>query len=85
MGLKAEIWASRLRYGLGGWGEGGAEEKREEKEEEEKIPHVCESIGHRPPRGRCPKTVSLCYISSPVAVALSFNIKTLTDFKTGLG
>ena len=23
-------------------------------EEEEKIPHMCESIGHRPLRGRCP-------------------------------
>ena len=25
------------------------------KEKEEKIPHMCESIGHRPLRGRCPK------------------------------
>ena len=31
---------------------GGAEEEEEEKEE--KIPHMCESIGHRPLRGRCP-------------------------------
>ena len=39
MGLQAEIWAWRL-------GEGeGAEEKKEE--EEEKIPHMCESTGHR--------------------------------------
>ena len=29
--------------------------KEEEKKEEEKIPHMCESIGHRPLRGRCPK------------------------------
>ena len=36
MGLKAAIWASRLRYGPGGLQEGGAEEK------EEKIPHVCD-------------------------------------------
>ena len=35
MGLEAEISALRL-------GEGGAEEK----EKEEKIPHMCESIGH---------------------------------------
>ena len=35
----------------GGWGEGGT------KEEEEKIPHMCESIGHRSLRGCCPKTV----------------------------
>ena len=36
MGLQAEIWAWRL-------GDGDAEEKEEE---EEKIPHMCESIGH---------------------------------------
>ena len=36
--------------GLEAWGRGGAEE--EEKEEE--IPHMCESIGHRPLRRRCP-------------------------------
>ena len=35
---------------------GGTEEK--EKEEEEKISHMCESIGHRPLRGRCPKAKS---------------------------
>ena len=27
----------------------------EKKEEKEKIPNMCESIGHRPLRGRCPK------------------------------
>ena len=32
---------------------GGTEEEEEEKKEE-KIP-LCESIGHRPLRGRCPK------------------------------
>ena len=33
------------------------EKKKEEKKEkkEEKIPHMCESIGHRPLRDRCPK------------------------------
>ena len=42
--------------GLEAGGRGGAEEEREEKEKkEEKIPHMCESIGHRPLRGRCPK------------------------------
>ena len=31
------------------------EEKEEEEEEEkEKIPHMCESIGHQPLQGRCP-------------------------------
>ena len=49
MGLKAGIWALRL----GSESEGGAEEKEKEKKEKEKIP-LCESIGHRPLRGRCP-------------------------------
>ena len=35
--------------------EGGGTEEKKEKEEEEKISHMCESIGHRPLRGRCPK------------------------------
>ena len=35
--LKAKIWASRLRYGPGGWREGGMEE---EKEKEEKFLHM---------------------------------------------
>ena len=30
------------------------EEKKEEEKKKEKIPHMCESIGHRPLRGRCP-------------------------------
>ena len=42
--------------GLEAGGRGGTKEKeKEEKEKEEKIPHMCESIGHRPLRGRCPK------------------------------
>ena len=49
MGLQAEIWAWRQ-------GEGGTEKKEEEEEKEEKIAHMYESIGHRPLRGRCPKT-----------------------------
>ena len=52
MGLEAEIWAWRL--GEVGRGTKKEEEEKEEKEEE-KIPHLCESIGHRPLRGRCPK------------------------------
>ena len=39
----------------GGRGRTKEEEKKEEKEKKEKIPHMCESIGHRPLRGRCPK------------------------------
>ena len=56
MGLRygPEIWAKRLG---GGGGAKKEEKKKEEKkeEEEEKIPHLCESIGHRPLRGRYPK------------------------------
>ena len=48
MGLEAGIWAIRLKAG-------GRTEKEEKKEkEEEKFP-LCESIGHRPLWGRCPK------------------------------
>ena len=43
--LEAGIWASRLGF------EGGG---TEEKKKKEKIP-LCESIGHPPLRGRCPK------------------------------
>ena len=45
--------------GLEVGGRGGTKEekkKEEEEEEEEKIPHMCETIGHRPLRGRCPKS-----------------------------
>ena len=38
--------------GLVAGGRGGT---KKEKEKEEKIPHMCESIGHRPLQGRCPK------------------------------
>ena len=39
----------------GGRGWGAKEEKEEKEEEEEKIPHMCESKGHRPLWGRCQK------------------------------
>ena len=31
------------------------EKKKEKEKEKEKVSHMCESIGHRPLRGRCPK------------------------------
>ena len=63
MGLEARIWALRLGFGPRDWDlgletgiwasrlgfEGGGTE--EEEKEKEKIPHMCESIGHRPLRG----------------------------------
>ena len=60
MGLEAGIWASRLGFGPRGWDlghkaeSGGGTEKEEKEKEEEKFA-LCESIGHRPLRGRCPK------------------------------
>ena len=60
--IKARIGTLRLGLGPRGWvwsleAGGGTEmeEKKEEKKEEEKISHMCESIGYRPLRGRCPK------------------------------
>ena len=44
-------------------------EKKEEKEE--KIPHMCVSIGHRPLRGRCPKS----------AIALVMSLRTKYEIK----
>ena len=68
LGLKAGIWAVRLRYGPGGRG-GTEEEEKKGKvplcesidpfwaagQKEKKIPHVYESISIRPLWDRCPK------------------------------
>ena len=51
LGLQVGIWATRQELGLGFKSKGGRTEKKDEKEKEEKIPHICESIGHRPLRG----------------------------------
>ena len=58
LGLKTGIWALRLGsgppgldMGLEAGGEGGAEK---EKRKKEKIPNMCESIGHRLLWGSCP-------------------------------
>ena len=45
--FKPQIWNLGFETGMGG---GMKEEK-----EKEKIPLMCESIGHRPLWGRCPK------------------------------
>ena len=68
MGLEARILARRSGFGSRDWdlslepgGKGGKRTEKEEKEKEkEKIPHMCESIGHRPLQGRCPKA-SFCF------------------------
>ena len=44
LGLGTRIWASKL-----------GEEGLRTEEEKEKIPHMCESIGHQPLLSRCPK------------------------------
>ena len=57
LGLEAGIWALRLVFktGRGGTdGEGG------------KIIPICENIGHRPLRGRCPKNKA-GYMATDVA------------------
>ena len=59
MGLGARIWASRLGLGPRDWDLGletgiwasrlgfeGGTKKENKEEEKEKIPHMCESIGH---------------------------------------
>ena len=58
MSLKTGIWASRLEFGPQDWDLREGMEKKEKKKEEEKIPHMCESIGHRPLWGRCPKALA---------------------------
>ena len=47
---------SRLDFGLLGWSRGWTEKEEEKKKakKEENFP-LCESIGHRTLRGRCPK------------------------------
>ena len=55
MGLETGVWASRLKFRPQDWvlrGRG-----TEEKEKKEKIPHMRESIDHRPLRGCCPKRI----------------------------
>ena len=49
LGLKARIWASRLRYGPVGWGAVTKKEEKEEKEKE-KIP-LCEKRANLRPEG----------------------------------
>ena len=34
---------------------GGTEKEKKKKKEKEKVFHMCESIGHWPLQGRCPK------------------------------
>ena len=40
--------------GLEGGGTEKKEKKKEKKKKEEKIPNMCENIGHQPLWGRCP-------------------------------
>ena len=76
-GLLAEIWISRLRFGPQDWDSGletgiwasrlgseGGTEKKEKERKKEKIPHMCESIGHRSFWGRCPKAEPSQYLSA---------------------
>ena len=73
MGLEAGIWVSRLKAG------GGKKEEKEKEEEKEEKFLLCESIGHRPLRGRCPKSKnSTRLIINPVKIQ---NIETRNSAK----
>ena len=67
--------------GLEVGGRGGTkEEENEEEKEEEKIPHMCESIGHRPRRGRCPALSPLLHlITSSRASGTADHVRSLDD------
>ena len=73
MGFEARIWALTLGLGplasrLGFGPRGGGTEKEEEEEEKEKKEKekflLCESIGHWPLWGRCPKSAVMIVESS---------------------
>ena len=49
-------WADMAEFELGGKGVREKKKKVEKKEEKEKIPFMCESIGHPSLWARCPKT-----------------------------
>ena len=63
LGLEVRIWTLRLGFEPHNWDmsfEGGG--RTEEKKEEEKF-LLCESIGHRPLRGRCPKKKTVTIVA----------------------
>ena len=62
LGLETGIWASRM----------GFEGAGTDMEEKEKIPHMCESIGHRPLRGRCPKTEDGRILKKKIVIFMIF-------------
>ena len=71
MGLEARVWASRLGFWPQDWdlglkpgiwvlrlgfeGEGTEKKGEEEEKKKEKIPQMCESIGHRSLWSGCPR------------------------------
>ena len=66
--------------GLVAGGRGGAEEKEEEEKKKEKIPHMCESIGHRPLWGRCPALSPLLHLITPSrASGTADHVRSLDD------
>ena len=68
LGLQVGIWATRQELGLGFKSKGGRTEKKEEKEKEEKIPHICESIGHRPLRAAAQNGKKECKMDEDVEI-----------------
>ena len=49
--------------------------KKKEEEKKEKIPHMCESIGHRPLWGRCPKKGETIQLFSRLAHLLDYDVR----------
>ena len=70
MGPEAGILALRLGLGPQGW---DWKEAQEEEEKKKKIPHVCESIGHRALWGRCPKSEQMHVQIMSVKMHLKMN------------
>ena len=63
-GFRVGFGPQNLDLGLEAGGRGGTK-KTEKEKEEEKIPHMCESIGHQPLQGRFfgpPSTSSTTYL-----------------------
>ena len=64
--------------GLEAGGRGDVEE--EKKEEKEKTSHMCESIGHRPLRGRCPAPPSTSTTTYLSRARVPLTIERFCDF-----
>ena len=58
----------------------GPNPSKEVQSQEEKIPHMCESIGHRPLRGRCPAPPSTTIITHSCRARVPLTIQRFCDY-----